>query len=84
MGAAMERGARSLSVSPNQVAELLERGVGTEEIARLLVATGTWSDAGAAEIVSTIAQGDGDVGEVALPADLGWPGPPDDPPPRFA
>ena len=80
----MESVARSLSVSPDQVAGMLERGVGTEKITELLVATGTWSDAGAAEIVSTLAQSDGDVGEVAPVDDLGWPGPPDDPPPLFA
>ena len=79
----MKRVARSLSVSPDQVAELLEQGVGTDEIARLLVATGTWSDAGAAEIVSTFGQGDADPGR-ATPADPGWPGPPEDPPPLFA
>ena len=79
----MERVARSVSVSPDQVAELLKRGVDTEEITRLLVATGTWSDAGAVEIVSTIAHSDIDGGQVAPPADLGWPGPPDDPPPLF-
>ena len=79
----MKRVARSLSVSPDQVAELLERGVGTDEIARLLVATGIWSDAGAAEIVSTIGQADADPGRAA-PADLGWPGPPEDPPALFA
>ena len=78
----MEGVARSLSLSPDQVAELLERGVGTEQIARLLVATGSWSDAGATEIVSTLAQGD--VGEVAPQADVGWPGAPQDPPPLFA
>ena len=80
----MERVARSLSLSPDQVAELLDRGVGTEKIARLLVATGSWSDAGATEIVATLAQGGGDLGEVAPKANVGWPGPPEDPPPLFA
>jgi hypothetical protein len=82
MGAGMER--KSLSVSPDQVAGMLERGVGTEKIAKLLVATGTWSDAGAEEIVATLAQSNGDAGGVIQPVDLGWPGPPEDPPPLFA
>ena len=39
-----------VSVTPAQVAHLVSRGVKTGEIIRLLVATGTWSDSGAAEI----------------------------------
>ena len=46
-----------VSATPTQVANLVSSGVvKTDEIIRLLVATGTWSDSGAAEIVSTIAQ----------------------------
>ena len=42
-------------MTPEQVAELVGRGVGTDDIVRLLVATGAWSEAGATEIVSTLA-----------------------------
>ena len=50
----MERDA--VSMTPEQVARLVDRGVGADDIVRLLVSTGTWSEAGAAEIVSTLAQ----------------------------
>jgi len=75
----MERDESSLSMTPEQVAELIDRGVGDDDIARLLVATGTWSEAGAMEIVSTLAPAT-DAGS----AEIGWPGPPDDAPPLFA
>jgi hypothetical protein len=51
----MRSAARPVSVTPAQVAELLSKGVGAQEIVRLLVATGAWSDAGAEEIVATLA-----------------------------
>ena len=73
-----------VSVTPTQVANLVSSGVKTDEIIRLLVATGTWSDSGAAEIVSTIAQQPDDMKPPPIGADLQWPGPPDDPPPLFA
>lgn len=73
-----------VSVTPTQVANLVSSGVKTDEIIRLLVATGTWSDSGAAEIVSTIAQQPDDMKPPPIRADLQWPGPPDDPPPLFA
>jgi hypothetical protein len=75
----MERDANSVSMTPERVAELVDRGVGGDDIVRLLVATGTWSEAGAMEIVSTWAPG-----VAPGSADLGWPGPPDDAPPLFA
>jgi hypothetical protein len=78
----MEREGSSVSLTPERVAELVGRGVGSEDIARLLVATGAWSEAGAEEIVSTlIAPADG---SGTAPEELGWPGPPDDAPPLFA
>jgi hypothetical protein len=80
----MGSAARPVSLTPAQVAELLERGVSTEEIARLLVATGTWTGAGAAEIVSMFAHPMTRRDRSQLPVDLGWPGPADDPPPLFA
>ena len=74
-----------VSVTPTQVANLVSSGVvKTDEIIRLLVATGTWSDSGAAEIVSTIAQQPDDTNPPPKRADLQWPGPHDDPPPLFA
>ena len=71
-----------ISVSPTQVQRLLADGADLDEIARLLVATGTWSEAGATQIVSTLARPAADDAS-ALP-DLAWPGPPDDAPPLFA
>ena len=73
-----------VSVTPAQVADFLSRGVNTDEIIRLLVATGTWSESGAAEIVSTIAQQPDDANTPSIRADVRWPGPSDDPPPFFA
>lgn len=73
----MEQDASSLSMTPEQVAMLVGRGVGSDDIVRLLVATGAWSEAGATEIVSTLAPKEGSVHQ-------GWPGPPDDAPPLFA
>jgi hypothetical protein len=52
----MEQDGSPLSLTPEQVAMLVDRGVGTEDIVRLLVQTGTWSEAGAMEIVSSVAQ----------------------------
>jgi len=78
----MEGDARPVSMTPEQVAMLVDRGVRTEDVVRLLVATGTWSEAGATEIVSTLAGPT--AGEGSTPADLSWPGPPDDAPPLFA
>ena len=73
-----------VSVTPTQVANLVSSGVKTDEIIRLLVATGTWSDSGAAEIVSTIAQQPDDMKPPSIRADVRCPGPPDDAPPFFA
>ncbi len=75
---------RPVSVTPTQVGELLGRGVDTNEVARLLVATGTWSEAGAVEIVSALGKSPGGGEQDPSQGDLGWPGPPDDPPPLFA
>lgn len=75
--------ARPVSVTPEQVAELLGRGVQSEEIARLLVATGTWSAAGADEIVATFADSSDNAEQNLTRADSEWPGPVDDPPPLF-
>jgi hypothetical protein len=41
----MEGDAGPVSISPEQVATLVDRGVGVEYIIRLLVATGTWTEA---------------------------------------
>jgi hypothetical protein len=78
----MDDGAVPFSVTPAQVEELCSRGAAPDEIVRLLVATGAWSEAGAAEIVSTLYRPAHESGSAAsAPA---WPGPPDDPPPLFA
>ena len=45
----MERESAPESLNPEQVGRLVDRGVSAEDIIRLLVATGTWSEAGAAE-----------------------------------
>ena len=80
----MGSAARPVTVTPAQVAELVGRGVEAGEIVRLLVATGTWSESGAAEIVATLASGADDAKQNSMRADLGWPGPADDHPPLFA
>ena len=41
-------------VTPGGVRRLLDSGAEPERIARLLVATGAWSEAGALDIVSTL------------------------------
>ena len=75
----METAPRPVSVTPEQVTEFLRKGAEPETVKRLLVATGAWSESGAEEIVSTLA-----TQHVDAVGDLGWPGPPDDPPPLFA
>jgi len=42
-------------VTPSGVRRLLESGIQPERVAQLLVATGAWSESGASEIVSTLA-----------------------------
>ncbi len=65
-------------VTPTRVEELLARGMDADEVVRLLVATGAWSESGAAEIVSTLGQRDDQ------PALDPWPGPIEEPGPLFA
>jgi hypothetical protein len=52
---------------------LVDRGVDTEDIVRLLVATGTWSEAGATEIVSTLAPPAAREGSRSADVDVSWP-----------
>jgi hypothetical protein len=82
-GDPMERDARPVSITPEQVARLVDRGVGTDDIVRLLVSTGSWSETGAAEIVSTLAQRPVEIAD-SISAEPGWPGPFDEVPPLFA
>jgi hypothetical protein len=42
-------------VTPGSVQRLLESGIEPERVAQLLVATGVWSESGASDIVSTLA-----------------------------
>ena len=42
-------------VTPGSVQRLLQSGVEPERVAEFLVATGVWSESGASEIVSTLA-----------------------------
>jgi hypothetical protein len=79
----MESVARPVSLTPAQVAELLSRGVEAHEIVRLLVATGTWSDAGPEELVATLANSSDGAEQSSIGAESGWPGPVDEPPPLF-
>ena len=79
----MARDAGPVSITPEQVARLVERGVGTDDIVRLLVSTGSWSETGAAEIVSTLAQRRVETAE-SMSAEPGWPGPVEEIPPLFA
>lgn len=41
-------------MTPNQVQHLLDSGIEAGDVARLLVATGAWTETGAAEIVATL------------------------------
>jgi hypothetical protein len=75
--------AESVSATPEHVTEFLRKGVEPETVTRLLVATGAWSESGAEEIVSTLAPQPVDAAQEPT-SDVGWPGPPDDPPPLFA
>jgi len=79
----MERGAGPVSVTPEQVARLVDRGADGEEIVRLLVATGTWTEPGARAIVSTLAQHPTVTGPDLMPDEPGRPGPLEDVPPLF-
>ena len=80
----MERDASSVSMTPEQVARLVDRGVAADDVVRLLVATGSWSEAGAAEIVSTLTQRPVASGLDPLSTDFAWPGPLEEVPPLFA
>ena len=73
----------AVSITPEQVIRLVDRGVGADDIVRLLVSTGTWSEAGAAEIVATVAQRPTETAD-SMSADPGWPGPFEEVPPLFA
>ena len=79
----MQRDAGPVGITPEQVARLVDRGVGADDIVRLLVSTGTWSEAGAAEIVSTFAQRPAEAGDSTSP-EPGWPGPFEEVPPLLA
>ena len=69
-------------MTPNQVQHLLDSGIEVGDVARLLVATGAWTETGAAEIVATLTGSE--PARSSLAENLGWPGPTDDPPPLFA
>ena len=69
-------------MTPSQVQHLLDSGIERGDVVRLLVATGAWSESGAAEIVSTLIRAD--PGRSAGAENPGWPGPLDEPPPLFA
>jgi len=70
-----------VQMTPSQVQHLLDSGIGVGDVVRLLVATGAWTDTGAAEIVATLTA---EPARSSLAENLGWPGPIDDPPPLFA
>jgi hypothetical protein len=79
----MNDGPVPVPLMPAEVENLCSRGVAPDKIVRLLVATGAWSEAGAAEIVATLS--DWSAHEPGPePSPPGWPGPPEDPPPLFA
>ena len=81
----MARDARPVAVTPEHVAKLVDRGVRAEDIVRVLVATGSWTEAGATEIVSTLAQVPTSTGiDLMSAAEPGWPGPFEEVPPLFA
>ena len=69
-------------MTPGQVQHLLDSGIEAGDVVRLLVATGTWSESGAAEIVATFTRPE--PGRSSVAENLGWPGPIDEPPPLFA
>jgi hypothetical protein len=64
-------------VSPAQVQKLLADGADSEAVVELLVATGTWTEDGATEIVSTLAPTQATAAEDSG----GWPGPIEEVPP---
>lgn len=80
------RGPSSIEVSPDQIRRLLDAGADEDELARLLVATGSWSSPGAHEIVSFLNEPAGTPGQkvTATGGDTDWPGPIDEPGPLFA
>ncbi len=43
-----------VQMTPNQVQHLLDSGIEAGNVVRLLVATGAWTETGAAEIVATL------------------------------
>ena len=70
------------SITPAQVEQLLAGGSDSDEVARLLVATGAWTEEGAREIVSTLSPS-------RSPSQSGahvesWPGPLKEVQPLFA
>ena len=69
-------------MTPGQVQHLLDSGIEAGDVVRLLVATGAWSESGAAEIVASFTRAGPARGSAA--ENLGWPGPIDEPPPLFA
>ena len=78
----MEGESLPVSLTPELVASLVDRGVAGDDIVRLLVATGTWSEAGAAEILATLV--DRSAEPDSRSAEAGWPGPLEEVPPLFA
>ena len=55
-------------VTPSGVRRLLESGIEPERVAQFLVATGVWSESGASDIVSTLAN---DTKRLALDVKVG-------------
>jgi len=47
----------SIELTPNEIRQLLESGIDARVVAERLVATGCWSEAGAAEIVAFLTSG---------------------------
>ena len=56
-GRALRGGTPLAALTPVEIRRLLDSGVQGAEVIRLLVATGNWSNAGAADIVSFLTRG---------------------------
>ena len=58
-------------VTPGSVQRLLESGIEPKKVARILVATGVWSESGASDIVATMARANRPAPDIKLGTAVG-------------